>query len=63
MVRDRSEVEPLIRGYPGNEHKSFSTLDEAVRHLAENGVPEDQRAVVTVTHEFQGQGQDSSATV
>jgi hypothetical protein len=59
LNQDRSDVEPLIRGYPNNEHKSFPTLDQAVNHLAEHGVPEDQRAVVTPT-ESQGQGEDSS---
>lgn len=63
LIEDRSEVERLIKGYPDNEHKSFPTLDEAVNHLAENGVHEDQRVIVTSPTELQDQaapGQDSS---
>ncbi|OQE18051.1 hypothetical protein PENFLA_c022G06123 [Penicillium flavigenum] len=63
IIRLRSDVEPLIKGYPGNKHRSFPTLDDAVKHLAENGVPEDQRVVVTPTDALQGQarqGENSS---
>ena len=48
------------QGYPGNEHRSFATLDQALNHLAEHGVPEGQQNVVNCT-EAQGQEKDSSS--
>ncbi|KAL2810616.1 hypothetical protein BJX63DRAFT_434132 [Aspergillus granulosus] len=52
---DRGEAEPLIKGFAGNKHKAFRTLNEAEQYLANNGVPEDQRVVLTLMDEPQGQ--------
>ncbi|KAJ5240500.1 uncharacterized protein N7469_002091 [Penicillium citrinum] len=50
-----TDVEPLISRYPGNQHAFFPTLDEAVEYLAEHGVPEGQRVVVSPPNEIHGQ--------